>query len=239
MQSGAIALDMANPCAPDAAAAVKPVTSSHSAITSGNDERHTSGKKLPEGVQILEPGYDAREDLRGLRILIVDDNRFHRSLVRNALMSQGIHSHWEAEDAAVAEKLLADQVIDLIIMDNNMPGEKGSAFTRRIRMGEVAGNRYTPIIMVSAYGDERVITAARNAGVHEYVLKPFNVVTLIKRLQSTFKTPRDFIIAPEYVGPDRRWKQKLNADGTVNADTKAARSPLPPGINKPEVLTFD
>jgi len=126
--------------------------------------QHAGGEDLPEGVEILDPGYSAREDLSALRVLIVDDNRFHRSLVRNALVSQGIHSQWEAGDAKEAEVILADQSVDLIVMDNNMPGEKGIVFTRRLRQGKTAGNRFTPIIMVTAYGDEKIIRAARDAG---------------------------------------------------------------------------
>ena len=212
----------------------------------GEDRRESAEEKaLPEGVQILEPGYEAREDLSNLRVLIVDDNRFHRSLIRNALASQGMHAQWEAEDAKAAETLLADQAMDLIIMDNNMPGEKGIVFTRRIRMGETAGNRFTPIVMVTAYGDEKIIRAARDAGVHEYVLKPFNIMALIKRVQLTFKTPRDFIIAPGYVGPDRRWKQKLKEQkansnkASDNTDARVNVGNLPPGLCKPEVLVFD
>ncbi|NQV45926.1 MAG: response regulator [Rhodospirillales bacterium] len=207
--------------------------------------KEDEGKELPEGVQVLEPGYDARDDLSTLRVLIVDDNRFHRSLVRNAMISQSIQGIWEAEDADEAEKIMADQPIDLIVLDNNMPGEKGITFTQRLRQGKVIGNRCTPIIMVTAYGDEKIITAARNAGVHEYILKPFNVVTLIKRVQLTFKTPRDFIISPGYVGPDRRWEQKLKAqqangnESPDNDDAKSNTGGGQPGISKPEVLIFD
>jgi len=57
--------------------------------------------------------------------------------------------------------------------------------------------------MSYAYGDEKVISAVRNAGVHEYVLKPFNVVTLIKRIMLTFKISGVFVIALGYAGPDR------------------------------------
>ncbi len=239
MPSSVIASDMANPCAPDDEKGAKRGISSDFKIAAEDDKRCAAGKELPEGVEILDPGYDAQEDLSNLRVLIVDDNRFHRSLIRNALMSQGIHNHWEAEDTKAAERVMVDQHVDLIMMDNNMPGEKGSAFTRRIRMDEASVNRCTPIIMISAYGDEQVINAARNSGVHEYVLKPFNVTTLLKRLQVTFKTPRDFVIAPGYVGPDRRWKQKLNSDGTVKTNTDTGHSSLPPGLCKPEVLVFD
>lgn len=208
-------------------------------------ERRKEDKKLPDGVQILEPGYDARDDLSTLRVLIVDDNRFHRSLVRNAMISQSIQGIWEAEDADEAEKIMADQTIDLIILDNNMPGEKGITFTQRVREGNASGNRCTPIIMVTAYGDEKIITAARNAGVHEYILKPFNVMMLIKRVQLTFKIPRDFIISPGYVGPDRRWEQKLKAqqansnEPSANDDAKVNPRGIQSGIPKPEVLIFD
>jgi len=196
------------------------------------NDRRSEYEDIPEGVQILKPGYDAREDLTTLQVLIVDDNRFHRSLIRNALASQGIHTHWEAEDAKSAERLMSEQDVDLIILDNNMPGEKGAAFTRRLRRKGIPGNPCTPVIMVSAYGDEGIIMAARNSGVHEYILKPFNIVTLLKRIVSTFKYPRDFVIAPEYVGPDRRWEQKLNAEAKKRTGDDSRTT----GLRKPEVV---
>lgn len=210
--------------------------SNDAAMARGKDARQ---QDLPEGVEILAPGYEAREDISGLRVLIVDDNRFHRSLIRNALMSQGIHSQWEAENAEDAEAILGGDPVDLIILDNNMPGEKGITFTQRIRQGKTSANRFTPIIMVSAYGDEKVILAAGNSGVHEYVLKPFNVVTLIKRIALTFKIPRDFVISPGYVGPDRRWKEKLKQGNAANCNPSVREASLPPGLCKPEVLVFD
>lgn len=199
----------------------------------GKKERRTND--TPVDVQVLDAGYESREDLTGLQILIVDDNRFHRSLIRNALVSQGIHRHWEAEDTMAAEKVLADETIDLIITDNNMPDEKGIPFTERLRKGKTPANAKVPVVMLSAYGDERIIMAARNAGVHEYVLKPFNVVTLLKRIQETFRHPRDFIIAPGYVGPDRRWKEKL-AEDAASARKKADEARMPPGLRKPQLV---
>ena len=243
MQTATNVSDQTNASGPEINRAARPGISSNFTLAkdSADDaDRRDIGKTLPDGVQILDPGYDAREDLSDLRVLIVDDNRFHRSIVRNALIAQGVYTHWEAEDVIAAEKLMASESIDLIILDNNMPGEKGTQFTRRIRQDSVPGNRCAPIIMISAYGDEKVINSARNAGVHEYVLKPFNVTTLLKRLQTTFRTPRDFVIAPGYVGPDRRWKQKLAGAGQESGDrAEKSTSPIAPGLRKPEVLVFD
>ncbi len=212
--------------------------------TAGEDvketDRRTDQSELPEGVEILDPGYEPREDLSGLRVLIVDDNRFHRSLVRNALMSQGIHSQYEAEDAEKAEQILSEQSVDLIILDNNMPGEKGITFTERLRKGKTKCNRFTPIVMISAYGDEKVISAASNAGVHEYVLKPFNIATLLKRIEMTFRIPRDFIISPGYVGPDRRWRKKLQNEQQANCNAASVDNVKAfPGLKKPKLEVYD
>jgi len=202
--------------------------------TADADQRH---EDVPEDVQILAPGYDAQEDLTILNILIVDDNRFHRSLIRNALASQGILRHWEAADTKAAEKVLLEETIDLVLVDHDMPDENGISFILRLRDNQTTGNRRVPVIMISAFGDEHIIMTARNVGVHEYVLKPFNVTTLMKRIESVFKHPRDFIIAPGYVGPDRRWQQKLeqereqalsdNDDDTCESDSQLAEMRQP------------
>lgn len=206
------------------------------------------GKGLPGGVEILDPGYEAREDLSDLCVLIVDSNPLHRTLVCDALYSKGIWNLWEANDVAEAEKILTEKPVDLIIIDNDMTGENGIDFTRRLRQGEASGNRCMPIIMVTSDGGENIIHAARDAGVHEYILKPFDNTALIKRVQLTFKIPRDFIISPGYVGPDRRWKQKLKAQQVYSSSNNGApnhasarmyNGGLPPWLGRPEVLICD
>ncbi|NQV45925.1 MAG: response regulator [Rhodospirillales bacterium] len=166
-----------------------------------------------EGVLITPSSYVPRENLNDLRILIVDDNRFQRSVTKSALSVKGIFGFGEANSARAAVDSLRENTFDLIVIDNNMPDETGIEFTRRIRQGETGANVEIPVIMVSSSGEASMIAEARNAGVHEFVLKPFSVTTLMERIRTTFKYPRKFIRTPGYVGPDRRWRDVGSFNG--------------------------
>ena len=168
------------------------------AATSGPD--HT--------VEILPPPFEPRSDIVGLRVLIVDPVRFHRDLIKSSLVSRGISYFVEADTIAQAGKRMANaDGVDLIILDNELDGETGLDFTRRVRRGETRLDPAIPIVMVTAVTSADIVHKARNAGVHEVVSRPFDMGTLIEHVSKPFLCPRAFIRAPGYVGPDRRWER--------------------------------
>ncbi len=59
--------------------------------------------------------------------------------------------------------------------------------------------------MISHCTDQPRVVAARNAGINEFLAKPFSARDLYQRICSTILNPRPFIRAKNYVGPDRRW----------------------------------
>jgi hypothetical protein len=95
-----------------------------------------------------------------------------------------------------------------------MPGEKGITLIQRVRQGKTKEKRFTSITMAYASGDEKVISAVRNAGVLECVLQPFNVVTLIKQIMLTFKIPA--ILLLRWDMPDRTGDGERSLIRTAN-----------------------
>jgi CheY-like chemotaxis protein len=87
--------------------------------------------------------------------------------------------------------------------------------------------RDAPIIMCTAEATAEAIFGARDAGVHEFMRKPFTIGDLERRLEAVTLKPRDWVEAVQYVGPDRRRfnsaeykgprKRKADAAGTVAA----------------------
>ena len=82
----------------------------------------------------------------------------------------------------------------------------GVAFTKKLRAMTDCQNRLVPIIMMSAAPDAKRIADARDAGVTEFLRKPFAANHLQSRLLSIEANPRGFIEAGEFNGPDRRRK---------------------------------
>ncbi|MCW8309559.1 response regulator, partial [Acidiphilium sp. PA] len=81
-------------------------------------------------------------------ILLVEDHREIRELVQRVLQREGFRVSLAAEGRAM-RKLLADQRIDLILLDLMLPGEDGLSLCRAVR-----ADSQVPIIMLTAKGDE-------------------------------------------------------------------------------------
>jgi two-component system, chemotaxis family, chemotaxis protein CheY len=112
----------------------------------------------------------------------------------------------EAYDASKAMTELKRRVFDVVIIDDTLDGMDGVAFTRRLRAMTDCQNRLVPVIMMSAAPDAKRIAEARDAGVTEFLRKPFAANHLQSRLANIEANPRGFIEAAEYRGPDRRRK---------------------------------
>lgn len=97
-----------------------------------------------------------------------------------------------------------DQEPDIVLTDWKMPVSDGMKMLTQIRRGETSPNRTIPVIMMTGFSSKDRISEARDSGVTEFLVKPFSAQDVTKRLAAIIKNPRDFIVAPGYVGPDRR-----------------------------------
>lgn len=189
----------------------------------------------PVGVEVLPPPFRPRLEINGITVLIVDGTRFHRDLIKSALATQQVYTFYEASTITDAKlSLPAAGDIDLIILENDLEGESGLEFTKRVRFGETTFDPAIPMVMVSAVTNETTVIEARNVGIHEFVSKPFDIGTLVEHARRPFAFPRKFIRAPNYVGPDRRWERSVKKKDLENLAQDAA-----PSDSKGDVLDGD
>ena len=147
-------------------------------------------------------------DLKALRLLIIDDNRNAAEIVRSILSSVGASQMELATTAERAFSMLQAETFDLIIVDQNLgKGDEGIALVRRIRTDPASTNPYLPILMLTGYTEQRRVQAARDAGVTEFLSKPFTIVGLLRRMEALIHQPRPFVKSEDYFGPDRRRRQ--------------------------------
>jgi two-component system phosphate regulon response regulator OmpR len=111
----------------------------------------------------------ATQPARPDKILIVDDDERIRDLLRRYLTQQGFVSI-VAEDSLALAKVLQRESVDLIVLDLMMPGEDGLSICRRLRNA----NDKTPIIMLTAKGDDVDRIVGLEVGADDYLGKPFN-----------------------------------------------------------------
>ncbi len=82
-----------------------------------------------------------------------------------------------------------------------MVGIDGHLLLRWIRWHETSTGRFVPVIIISIMVDHRCLTSARDAGVNEFVAKPFSPDIIFKRILKIIKRPRQFVYTPTYFGP--------------------------------------
>ena len=118
------------------------------------------------------------------RILTVDDEERIRALIRKYAEFEG-HEVTEAADGMEAVKLCREKTFDIIIMDIMMPELDGFSAVREIRKFSE-----TPIIMLSACGEEYDKLNGFGLGIDDYVVKPFSPKELMMRIDAVMKRSR-------------------------------------------------
>ncbi len=116
------------------------------------------------------------------KILVVDDDLRLRELLKRYLSEQG-YSVNVAADGESMNRVRARERYDLLVLDLMMPGEDGLAICRRLR----AGADTTPIIMLTAKGDEIDRIVGLEMGADDYLPKPFNPRELLARIQAVLR----------------------------------------------------
>lgn len=144
------------------------------------------------------------DSLANVQVLIVDDNRQMRFLVRTILRAAGMYRVAEAESAEEAIDLMNRFTVDIVIADWHMSPVDGIALTQRIRSGREVPNREAPIVMLTAHTELARVAAARDAGVHGMVRKPISTQLLLNRVSAALTDQRQFVTSPTFFGPDRR-----------------------------------
>lgn len=146
----------------------------------------------------------ADKGMAALNILVVDDNAAMRGIVRAVLSAFGCINIREAADAKSALAALTQDPFDVLIVDWKMKPVDGLALVKRLRDPDKSPNPYLPIIMLSAYSEAAKVRQARDAGVTEFLVKPFNAGALYARMASIVNRPRPYVRTKEFFGPDRR-----------------------------------
>ncbi len=115
-------------------------------------------------------------------ILVVDDDQRLRDLLNRYLGEQGFGVH-SVPNGAAMDRVMSKENIDMIILDLMLPGEDGLSICRRLR----AVGKRTPIIMLTAKGDESDRITGLDLGADDYLPKPFNPRELVARINAVMR----------------------------------------------------
>ena len=115
------------------------------------------------------------------RILVVDDHADSRDVLRYLLQLRGFEV-FLAENSGMALRILEHASVDLVLLDVMMPGIDGFAVAKWMR--ESPATAHVPIVMLTARGDLETRARAASFGAGDYVVKPFEVDDLVRRLRA-------------------------------------------------------
>lgn len=132
---------------------------------------------------------DTTKAIENASFLVVDDDRFFRSLIKTTLMQLGGYHIKDASSAVEALEQLKESTFDVLLLDHEMPGVTGLELARLIRKGnEGVLDPQIPIIIITGNTEERTVKEAKLSGVNEYLIKPISPAALEKRLAKILKT---------------------------------------------------
>ncbi len=117
---------------------------------------------------------------KNMPILIVDDYKTMLRIIRNLLKQLGFNNVDEAIDGSSALQKLRDKECSLIISDWNMEPMSGLQLLKELRADVKL--KELPFIMITAESKSENVIAAKEAGVSNYIVKPFNAATLKGKL---------------------------------------------------------
>ena len=137
------------------------------------------------------------------RVLIVDPNPHAARLLTDLMKALGAREVAVEPTGGRAFKAAAALEPGIVFTERSGPDLDGEELARRLRRSDLPCRR-APIVMVTAEATASTILGARDAGVHEFLRKPFTSADLQRRVENVALKPRDWIEAVEYVGPDRR-----------------------------------
>jgi two-component system chemotaxis response regulator CheY len=117
-----------------------------------------------------------------MNVLIVDDYKTMLRIIRNLLKQLGFENVDEATDGGSALTKLRERTYGLVISDWNMEPMTGLELLKEVRADHRL--KQVPFIMVTAESKTENVVAAKEAGVTNYIVKPFNAATLKQKLSA-------------------------------------------------------
>ena len=112
------------------------------------------------------------------RVLVADDSSTMRKIILRSLQAVGVETAVEAADGTEAINLFKPGEFDMVLTDWNMPGKNGLEVTQAVR----AIDPKIPIIMITTEAEKERVMQAIQAGVSDYLVKPFTADTLREKL---------------------------------------------------------
>lgn len=145
-----------------------------------------------------------KPNFRNVNVLLADSDACLAQAVIHHLRAIGFVHITHVKSSTDAVRAIHSQPINFLITEWDMKGSNGVELVRYLRRSPDSPNRALPIIMLTGRGELSDVQTARDVGITEFVVKPFSAQTLYNRIEQIVDSPRSFVVANAYVGPERR-----------------------------------
>ncbi len=160
-----------------------------------------------------------------ISVLVVEDNLPMLEITKSLLLTFGVGHVITAQNGEIGFKRFCELNPDIVIADWMMKPVDGISLTRVIRNDPKSPNPFVPLILMTGFSEKRRVFQARDAGVTEFLVKPFNARDLYKRLVQVIERPRQFVRATDFFGPDRRRRGHGPYDGPMRRESDMTNAP--------------
>jgi CheY-like chemotaxis protein len=156
-----------------------------------------------------------------VRVVVAEDDRGTRMVLRGLLRSLGIQEFAECANGAEAFIQIQRSAPDVLISDWEMPEVSGIALTKLVRNHPDSPNPLMPVIMLTSHSNHQLVERARDAGVTAFLAKPVSRKALAARLESAIQRSRCYVLTRRFFGPDRRRAQAASSGSAIKGMSAA------------------
>jgi two-component system, response regulator PdtaR len=160
-------------------------------------------------------------DFAAYSVLIADEPANAKQTCE-LLHSMGFRSFYRADNPETALGHIKSQFLTLALVSLQLPPD-GADLIQSIRRDLPDPKRRLPILATSSLCDTASVFKARKAGANHVVVRPFTTGNLLRSIEIVLCDTREFIVAPSYIGPDRR----VHADASFLGRGRRASDSLP------------
>ena len=152
----------------------------------------------------LQPG--ERINLSNAAVLLLDSHAEGLELLAQTFAGFGMHTPCRCSTAAEATTALRDREFNLIVVDCAVADMDGYEFVRWLRRSGGKPNRFAPVILLTGHTKASHVFKGRDCGANLVIRKPVPPMVLLQRIMWASSETRSFVEAPNYCGPDRRFR---------------------------------
>lgn len=156
--------------------------------------------------------------------LVLDANQHLARITQDFLMQAGLPSVVQAKNLDEALVYLGHMTIDVLFVDLHINPHGGIALVQGLRTAMDSPCPALPIVMTASRASARDVCAARDAGVTEFLVRPFSLAAMKRVMKAVFENARPFVRRGGYVGPDRRRKRVTVPRDRRSPDGKSSRT---------------